>query len=108
MLIKEEVIHKSMFAYVASLVGIFRVSTSSDGSSGSNTAVDRVDGTESIDVNLQVRQSLIGARLESESITSRSGVESVDRSENSVRVLSRAASTGVRGDVSSRGVPVRL
>ena len=45
--------------HVASLVGILGITTSGDSSSRSNTAVDVVDGTESINVNLQVRQGLI-------------------------------------------------
>ena len=90
------------------MVGIFGVTTSSDSSSRSNTAVDVVDGTESIDVNLQVRQSLVGAGLESESVASCRRVESMDGGEDSVSILSRATSTGVGSDVSSRRVPVGL
>ena len=92
--------------YVSTLVAILGVTTSSDGSSGSNTAVDGVDRTESIDVNLQVGQGLIRAGLEGVGVTSSSRIESVDRSEDGVSIPAGTSSTGVSGDKSAGWVPV--
>ena len=64
--------------HVAIVVRVLGVTTGGNSRVRSNARVDGVDGAESVDVNLQVRQSLIGARLESEGITSCRGVESMN------------------------------
>ena len=93
---------------VTAVVRVLGVAASSDGSVGSNTAVDCVDGTERVDVDLEVGEGLVRARLEGEGVASRSSVERVDGGEDGVSVLARSAAARVCGDVSTSRVPVAL
>ena len=70
--------------HVSSHVVVLGVTTSGNGSGGSDTAVDGVDGPEHIGVLQEVGQGLVRAGLESCRVTSSSGIESVDRSQNGV------------------------
>ena len=94
--------------HVSTLVRIFGVTSSRNSARSSNTTVDSVNGSEGVSVLQEVSQSLIGAGLESASIASCSGVESVDGSQNSVRINTRASSTSVSGNVRASRVPEGL
>ena len=95
-------------AYVATVVDILGVATSRNRGGGGNAVVDGVDGAERVDVDFQVREGLVGARLEGGSITARIRIERVDGGEDGVSVLARSAAARVCGDVSTSRVPVAL
>ena len=99
---------RAELTYVATVVDILGVATSRNRGGGGNAVVDCVDGTERVDVDLQVREGFVGARLEGGSITARIRIERVDGGENGVRVLAGPSATGVRSDVAGGGVPVAL
>ena len=81
--------------YVSVIVYVFRITSDGDSRRGVNARVDRVNGTERIDVNFEIGQRLVRARLESIRIASCFDVPCVDRCENSVRVLPGPASSRV-------------
>ena len=93
---------------VAAVVRVLGVATGGDGSVGGDTAVDGVDGTESVNVDLEVGEGLVGAGLEGGSVTSGGSIESVDRGQDGVGIPTRATSASVCSNVTASGVPVAL
>ena len=77
---------KPRSTHVTTLIGVLGVTTSSDRSVRGDAAVDRPDGAEGVDVDLEVGERLAGAWLEGSSITSCSRIERVDGREDSVRI----------------------
>ena len=69
------------------MVAILGVTTGSDRGGGSNATVDGVDGAERVDVDLEVSEGLIRARLEGDCIAARSRIESVNGGEDGVGIL---------------------
>lgn len=93
--------------YVSAIIAILRITSGRNGDIVRDTLVQRVDGPERIDVYQEIREGSVRARLEGCCITPRTRVERVYRSEERVRILSRAPAAGVGGYVPVR-IPVRL
>jgi hypothetical protein len=64
--------------YVSVIVYIFRVTSDSDSGRGADTRVDGVNRAKRVDVNLEIGQRLIRARLEGNRIASCINVPGVD------------------------------
>lgn len=94
--------------WITVVVAILRVAADGNGSRRADAAVDTVDRAESVDIDLEVSESLVGAGLESRGIASCGRIEGMNGGENGVGILARTSSTGVCGDVAASRVPVRL
>ena len=92
--------------WVTTIVAILRVTTNSNTDTLCDALVDRVNRSERISDDLVVRQRLVGARLESSSITGSRRIEHVNASENAVGVFARTSAASVRQSV--RSSPVGL
>lgn len=93
-------------AHVAVVVNILGVAADRDGCSRADAAIDSVNGSEGIDVNLQVGQCFVRAWLERGSVATGSDIPSVNGGENSVGVLAGSPPTSVRSDVPGTRVPI--
>jgi len=96
------------WAHISPIVHILRVPSGCNSRVGGKTAVDSVDTSEGVYINLQIGQSDIGAWLERCSIASSSRIKEVDGGENSVGINSRTTTASVGSEVAAVGVFVGL
>ena len=82
-------------AYVSIVVRIFRITTGSHSSVRGDATVDAIDRTEGVDVNLEVGERLVRARLEGGSVAAGLNIEGMNRCEDGVRILAGATTASV-------------
>ena len=94
--------------YVSVIVLIFRVTSDSDSRCGVDTRVDGVNRAKRVDVNLEIGQRLVGARLEGNRIASCINVPCVDGCKDGVRVLPGPTTLCIGHDVTFFRDPIGL